>query len=401
MALRVKKGLPDFYEFQNATKVISGTGAVDHIAGELIGLGVKRPMVLSDAMLKELGILSVVTEALEEGMMEIGEIYTDIPADSSTDVVNEIAACYREKQCDGLVAVGGGSVLDTAKGVRLLLSQDVTDLMDLMGCENLVKGNYIPYIAVPTTAGTGSESTLVAVIKHVEKQVKMEFISYFLQPDAAVLDVRMTQTLPPVITASTGMDALCHAIEAYTCLQKNPLSDAYAYAAIRMISENIEKACTNGKDKNARMSMANGAMMAGTAFSNSMVGIVHAIGHALGGECNVPHAYAMGILLPWCMGYNYKNTKDLYAELLLPLAGADTYAMTKEEERGKEAVRYVRKLLVRLHKITGVPIRLRDCGVRKEDFEKVAQKAVNDGAMIVNPKKASVKDVIRILEKAY
>lgn len=401
MGLQVNNRLPGFYEFQNATKVISGNGAAGHIPSELLSLGAKRPLVLSDKMLEKIGTLRIVTDALLEGRVQPGEIFTDIPADSSTDVVNAIAAIYREKGCDSLVAVGGGSVIDTAKGVRLLLSQKVEDLMELMGCETIARGERIPFIAVPTTAGTGSEATLVAVIKHVQQKQKMEFISYFLQPDAAVLDARMTLTLPAVMTASTGMDALCHAIEAYTCLQKNPLSDAYATAAIRLISQNIRRACETGADKEARMAMANGSMMAGAAFSNSMVGIVHAVGHALGGVCGVPHGHAMAILLPWCMRYNYNTCKELYGELLLYLAGDEIYASTPRKERGKEAIRYVRRLLLELGRKTKLPICLADCGVKPEDFPAVAEKALNDGAMIVNPKKADKQDVIRILEKAY
>ena len=205
--------LPDYYEFQSSAKVLSGKFALENIPQELKNLGAERPMVLSDGILEKIGTLGMVLDALGSGDIEIGGMDTDIPADSSLTVVHRIAEEFRQKGCDSLVAVGGGSVIDTAKGVRMVLSQDVDDILDIWGCENLTRGKWIPFVAVPTTSGTGSESTLVAVIKNEARKLKMEFISYFLQPDVAVLDPRMTETLPPKTTASTGMDALCHAVE--------------------------------------------------------------------------------------------------------------------------------------------------------------------------------------------
>ena len=275
--------IPKYFEFQSSAKILSGRHALENLPSELKNLGAKKPMILSDEILKKIGTLQIVTDALAAGGIREGAVYTRIPADSSLQVVRNIVKEYKKKECDSLVAVGGGSVIDTAKGVRMVLSQNVDDLLDIWGCENLSGVVRIPFAAIPTTSGTGSESTLVAVIKNEARRLKMEFISYYLQPDVAVLDVRMTRTLPPKTTASTGMDALCHAIEAYTCLQKNPISDAYALGAIRLITQNLEQAVKNGKDDRARLAMANASMMAGAAFSNSMVGVIHAIGHALGG----------------------------------------------------------------------------------------------------------------------
>ena len=393
--------LPKYFEFQSAAKILSGEYALENITSEMRNLGAVNPLVLSDSMLEKIGTLQKVLDALASQDMEVGGIFTDIPADSSLKVVNAIAREFRRKGCDSLIAVGGGSVIDTAKGVRMLLSQDMEDILDVWGCENLTAGNRIPFIAVPTTSGTGSESTLVAVIKNEARKLKMEFISYYLQPDVAVLDARMTETLPPRMTASTGMDALCHAIEAYTCLQKNPVSDAYAVKAVEMICANLENAVLHGKDKQARMAMANASMMAGAAFSNSMVGIIHAIGHALGGVCHIPHGDAMTILLPHGMAYNYAQCRELYGELLLPIAGEEIYFRTPKEQRGKQAIKEVWSLRKRLHKSCGLPVRLREYNIEPADFEKVARTAVNDGAMIVNPRKADIEDVLFILKKAY
>ncbi|MCI6466729.1 MAG: iron-containing alcohol dehydrogenase [Faecalicatena sp.] len=393
--------LPSYYEFQNSTKILSGKNALENITYELKGLGASRPILLSDKVLEKIGSLQNVIDAMASTGMEPAEVYTDIPSDSSVAVVNKIGEKYKEAGCDSIIAVGGGSVIDTAKGVEMLISQDVRDLLELQGCESMTRGNHVPFIAVPTTSGTGSEMTLVAVIKNIEKSVKMEFISNYLLPDAAVLDPRMTATLPPKTTASTGFDALCHAIEAYSCNQKNPLSDAYATAAIKLVVENLEDAVRDGKNTKARLAMANASTMAGAAFSNSMVGMVHAIGHALGGVCRVPHGDAMTILLPFCMLYNYKKLGDIYGELLLYLEGPEVYAQTPANKRGEEAIKSVRRMERRLHKLSGLPMTLKDAKVDKKDFDAVARTALNDGAMLVNPAAVEYDDVIMILNQAY
>ena len=389
------------YEFQHRVKILSGHRCLEQLPAELRDLGMYHPLVISDEMLKKIGVLQKVTDVLMKGSEIEISYFTGVPVDSSSDIVNEIGRTYRKLNCDGLIAVGGGSVIDTAKGVKMLLSQEVHDLLELVGCETITRGIKIPFVAIPTTSGTGSEATLVAVIKHISKKVKMEFISYHLQPDLAVLDSRMTKTLPPRITASTGMDTLCHAIEAYTCLQKNPISDAYASAAITLIRDNLYKAVANGNNKKVRLAMANASTMAGAAFSNSMVGLVHAIGHALGGECHIPHGDAMNILLPYVMKYNRSVLDELYGELLIYFAGSEVYAVTPKKERGKRMIQEVRRLQRRLRDLCGLPLTLQEIHPEPIDFESIAKKAMNDGAMLVNPKKAEKEDIVRILKAAY
>ncbi len=390
-----------YFEFQNAVKLLCGELSLERISIELEHLGAARPLVLSDAVLSKIGTLEQVTEAMQSEGITAGATFTEIPVDSSLAVVNQIAAYYREQGCDSIVAVGGGSVIDTAKGVRLVLSQDTDDILSISGVENLTRGKHIPFIVVPTTAGTGSECTGVAVIRNDSNGVKMEFLSPFVEPDVAVIDPRMTMGLPPKATASTGMDALVHAIEACTCQQANPLSTAYGTAAIRMIAENVEEATRHGSNKKARFAMALASTMAGIAFSNSMVGAVHAIGHALGGVCHVPHAVAMTILLPHVMRYNLSHCADAYAALLPWLAGMDAALATPAEKRAEAAIAYIEELGSRLNKACGLPLTLSEAGVQKDAFAKVAEFAVNDGALIVNPRAASEEQVIEILNAAY
>ena len=390
-----------YFEFQNSVKLLCGESALERLSNELEHLGSRSPMLLSDAVLAKIGTMQMVVDAMAAEGCVPGCTFTDIPVDSSLKVVNDIAALYRSSGCDALVAVGGGSVIDTAKGVRLVLSQEAEDILAIGGVENLVRGKYIPFVVVPTTSGTGSECTGVAVIRNDANGVKMEFLSPFVEPDVAVIDPRMTLGLPPKATASTGMDALVHAIEACTCQQANPLSTAYGTAAIRMIAENVEKATRNGGDKKARFAMALASTMAGIAFSNSMVGAVHAIGHALGGVCHVPHAVAMTILLPHVMRYNLSHCAESYAALLPWLVGMDAALKTPAEQRAEASIAFIETLGKRLNTIGGLPLTLSDAGVQKDAFAKVAEFAVNDGALIVNPRAASEDQVVEILNAAY
>ena len=393
--------IPDYYEFQNATKILSGKLAINNIPAELKFLNAQSPLLISDEILNKIGTVKKVKDAINtDNKIKVKAEYTQVPPDSDLKVVNKIAKIYKEQKCDSIVAVGGGSVIDTAKGVRMLLLQNKEDINELMGNEILNYGKHIPFIVVPTTSGTGSEVTIVAVIEDKIKNLKMEFISYFLLPDVAVLDPEMTMTLPKKATASTGIDALCHAIEAYTCIQKNPLSDAYAISAIKIIMDNIEIAVKNGENKKARLSMANASLMAGISFSNSMVGLVHAIGHSIGAVSKVPHGDAISILLPYVMEYNFDVVKEEYAKIALYTIPEECINKS-EEERAVLLIGKVKSLIKKLNEETGLPKRLKDVKINKNDFEKIAQTSINDGAIIVNSKKADIIDIINILEKAY
>ena len=386
-----------FYEFQNSTKIVSGKNSVANIPAELEFFNSKRPLLISDTVLDKIGTVEKISKSLKDGNIEIGYTYTEVPQDSDLEVINKLCKIYKENNCDSIVAVGGGSVIDTAKGVRMLISQNVQDINNLMGNEILKYGIHVPFIVIPTTAGTGSEVTLVAVIEDKIKNVKMEFISYFLLPDVAILDPKMTVSLPKKATASTGMDALCHAIEAYSCIQKNPMSDSYAISAISLIRDNLLNAVENGNDEEARLNMANASLMAGVAFSNSMVGLVHAIGHSIGAVCHIPHGDAISILLPYVMEYNLDKCEEIYAKLLLFFGTEEEYMNTPKEKRAEKLIEKVRNMINDLHEKTGLPNKLE---ISDEEIEKVAKTAINDGAIIVNPKKADFEDIVEILRKA-
>ncbi len=388
-----------YFEFINSVKICSGENALENIPYELDFLGCHNPLILSDMGVTKAGVLNKITDILTAGGVKAENVFNEIPADSDISVIAKIASMYVNMGCDGLIACGGGSVIDTAKGVRLVLSQNnVDDILSLSGNEIIKKGKHIPFIVLPTTCGTGSECTSVAVIKNHETGVKMEFISSELLPDAAFVDVRLTETLPPRLIASSAMDALCHCIEAFSGVQKNHISDSFATCAIRLIVKNLPLVLTKPTTE-ARAELALASTLAGIAFSNSMVGIVHAIGHACGGEASVPHGNAMTILLPNCMRYNLPACEAEYGELLLYLAGADVYANTAPQNRANKAIEFVENFEKKLNEICGIPLKLSDYSVTEEILPNIAKKAINDGAIIVNKRPASIDDVMGILHK--
>ncbi|MBN2839834.1 MAG: iron-containing alcohol dehydrogenase [Coriobacteriia bacterium] len=392
--------IPDYHEFCNSTKIVSGNKAIEHIGYELAALGASKPLVLTNKQLLELKVATVVLDALKDTEAEVVAVYDDVPVDSSVKVVNDVARVYREIGADAIIAVGGGSVLDTAKGATIVLTHGAEDLMDYRGAESLLGRRAIAFIAIPTTAGTGSEVTSAAVIKDTERHVKMGFTALSLLPDVAILDPRMTTGLPLRLTASTAMDALTHAVEAFSCVQANPLSDGYARSAIDLIREYLPKVVADSKDPKTRLALANAALLAGVAFSNAMVGIVHAMGHAAGGVAGVPHGDAMAILLPHGMEFNLEVAGDRYGELLLNLAGAEVYASTPRDDRPAAAIEAVRAMMRTLHDQTGLPITLSGAGVQSEHVPQIAQAALNDGAISMNPRQPTYEELVELLTGA-
>ncbi len=316
-----------YYEFFCPVKVIAGHAALEHIPFELSTLGAKRPMIITDKGVRSNNLLAPIETAFESTDTNIGYIFDDVPPDSSLETVQKAAQFYRENNCDAIIAVGGGSVIDTSKATNILVSEGGNDLLKYSGAHNLPKP-LKPFFVIPTTSGTGSEVTMVAVVSDPVKNVKLAFASYYLMPHAAILDPCMTQTLPPHLTAMTAMDALTHAIEAYSCMAANPISDAYATAAIQKISKNLFNVLDNPSDAEGRLELAQASTMAGIAFSNSMVGLVHSLGHALGAVAHLPHGLCMNLFLPYVLEYNKDVNGDKIAELLLHLSGADVYAQT-------------------------------------------------------------------------
>ena len=295
--------IPAYFEFTSPPRLLAGEGALDHLPHELRTLGCNRPLVLRDPGLKVTDLPGLIDRLFAEAGLVPGAVFTDLPADAPMSRVLQVAALYRETGCDGLLGVGGGSVLDTAKAALMMISSGATTFEEIEGYHDF-HGPVVPFVLVPTTAGTGSEATTVAVVSHDEKNIKMEIASPRMLPQVAVLDPRCSVTLPPKVTAATGIDALTHALEAFVSRQANPLSRVHALAAIELIHDHLETAILNPRDKAARHAMAVAAYLAGVSFSNAMVGAVHSLGHGLGAVCHLPHGVTMELLLVPVMTFN-------------------------------------------------------------------------------------------------
>jgi len=400
--------LPAYYEFCCRVKTVSGHHCLEKIPEILDDLGAKTPMIITDRGVFEAGLIDVVKSAMTS-RVNIGSVESEVPPDSDLMVVNRLAGVYREKGCDAIIAVGGGSVLDTAKGVNIVVSENAGDLMAFTGAGAL-KRPLKPLIAIPTTSGTGSEVTLVAVIADHEKERKMLFTSYFLLPDVALLDPRMTLSLPPAITSATAMDALSHAVEAYTCLAKNPLSDAFARASMELMRDNLFNVMARPDDKEGRLALAVAANLAGVAFSNAMVGMVHTLGHSVGAVCRVPHGTCMAILLSYGLEYNLHKNARFTSELLLPLGGEEIYAGTPKHRRAERVISLIREWNDRLFHLTDgkharcfkeVTDSKGNAMVPRDKLKDIAITAMGDGSIFYNPEELDVDDALMVLIHAW
>ncbi|MFM5619193.1 iron-containing alcohol dehydrogenase [Aeromonas veronii] len=390
-----------YYDFFCPVKLLAGEQALEQLASELASLGAHRPLLLTDKGVNATGLATLLANVLAEGELPVAAIWDEIPADSSTAVVERIAKRYRELDCDSLVALGGGSVIDTAKAVNILTSMGGDHLLDYSGAGCLTRP-LKPLAVVPTTAGTGSEVTLVAVIKDEASGRKVPFTSPFLLPQLAVLDPRLTQGLPLNITAATAMDAMTHAIEAFIGTAKNPVSDALALMAVEKIASALPQIIHDPQNKQLRLQLAEGSTLAGMAFSNSMVGLVHALGHSLGARCHLPHGLCMNLFLPTVLDYNRPEVDSELARLLLPLVGAERFAATPAHQRAEATITAIRTLRDTLWQAVKLPRTMSEAGVSDRSLlTEIRDLAINDGALLFNRKDADREQLLTLLERAW
>ncbi|MEH8109605.1 MULTISPECIES: iron-containing alcohol dehydrogenase [Aeromonas] len=390
-----------YYDFFCPVKLLAGEQALEQLASELASLGARRPLLLTDKGVNATGLATLLANVLAEGELPVAAIWDEIPADSSTAVVERIAKRYRELDCDSLVALGGGSVIDTAKAVNILTSMGGDHLLDYSGAGCLTRP-LKPLAVVPTTAGTGSEVTLVAVIKDEASGRKVPFTSPFLLPQLAVLDPRLTQGLPLNITAATAMDAMTHAIEAFIGTAKNPVSDALALMAVEKIASALPQIIHDPQNKQLRLQLAEGSTLAGMAFSNSMVGLVHALGHSLGARCHLPHGLCMNLFLPTVLDYNRPEVDSELARLLLPLVGAERFAATPAHQRAEATITAIRTLRDTLWQAVKLPRTMSEAGVSDRSLlTEIRDLAINDGALLFNRKDADREQLLTLLERAW
>jgi alcohol dehydrogenase len=377
--------------YKNFTRLVYGINAVKDVGAEVDELKCSKAFIVTDKGVTDAGLVEKVEKAL--GNRCVGK-YDECPQDSGFHIVNQAADIARKAGADCLVSVGGGSVIDTAKGMAIIVSEG-GNLEDYSGFQ-LLTHPITPHIVIPTTAGTGSEVTYAFVIKDWEKNQKLLYADDYLMPNTGILDPVMTQGLPPMLTATTGMDALTHAIEAIHALQAEPMSDYMAFGAIQMIMEYLPTCVEKGDDLVARGQQQIAATMAGIAFSNAQVGLVHAMAHCVGALYKVPHGMANSILLPHVMRFNLEDCSDRYA-LVARAMGVHEKGMS-DEEASIAAVEAILEFTARM----GVPQKLSEVGVPEDGLMAAAELALYDGSMVYNPRMVmEAEEVLDVYKKAF
>jgi alcohol dehydrogenase class IV len=380
------------FGFYQPTRIVFGAGVVRDLALECKRLGIERAVVVTDKVLRErTDVVSRVQTAL--GARCTG-IYDGVVPDTSVQTIDRGAAFAKEKGCDGLISVGGGSAIDTAKGMAIVLTMG-GGIRDHQGSQSLGR-KLTTHIAVPTTAGTGSEVSQYAVVKDHEAHEKMHYADDHIVPDTAVLDPEVTLGMPRGLTAATGADALTHAIEAYQSINRNPISDVLARGAIRLIAQYLAKACDDGNDLVARGQMLVAANLAGMAFNASGVGLVHAMAHIVGARYGVHHGTANAICLAHVMRFNADELAARQREIADAL-GIDVRGMSDEA-----AAAAASDAVLKLNARVGLPAHLREVGVPENELDACAEQSLSDGAIVYNGKFAADKDlVLGVYRAAY
>ena len=366
-----------------------GAGAIREISAEAKARGFQKALICSGPNLLKFGVTKKVTDILDEAGLGY-EIYSDIKENPTIENVQNGVEAYKKAGADYIIAIGGGSPIDTAKGIGIVITNpEFADVRSLEGVAP-TKRPSVPIFAVPTTAGTAAEVTINYVITDTEKKRKMVCVDVHDIPVVAFVDPEMMATMPKGLTAATGMDALTHAIEGYITGAAWELSDMFHLKAIEIIARSLRGAVENTPE--GREGMALGQYIAGMGFSNVGLGIVHSMAHPLGALYDTPHGVANAIILPTVMEYNAEATGEKYREIARAMGVSNVDSMSVEEYR-KAAVDAVRQL----SKDVGIPADLKEI-VKKEDIPFLAQSAYDDACRPGNPKETSVEDITKLYE---
>jgi alcohol dehydrogenase class IV len=385
-------GFRDFFQHVSTTRVIAGRDLLGSAGFEFQKEGAHRVFLVTDEVIRGTGLVERVEAGVADGGLEVAGIFDDVPQDSSTEVVDGCAAAAKEAGADSFLAVGGGSVMDTAKVAAAIFTHGGTardqEGFFLMPREDDGMGrplDVVPLACIPTTAGTGSEVSMAAVIKDHEQKVKLEIADFPLFPRLAILDPESTRTLPPQVAAATGMDAMTHAIEGYVSVDWNPHQDARSLQALRMIRDNLERAVEDPADDDVRGNMLVAASIAITIA----LGSVHAMSHPAGAQFGVPHGVANAIHLPHVIRFNAGagvDVADRYRDI------ADVFDLDGAEALADHVAEKVKRM--------GLPTRLSQVGVPEDGIPALVEGAMGDGTTLLNPREASEEDYAELYRQA-
>ena len=374
------------------TRNVFGEGAVQE-AGDLVkSLGAKKCLIVTDRYLGQIGMADRVQGILKKAGIEAC-IFAGAEPNPTDKNVEAGARFYQENECNSIISLGGGSSHDCAKGIGLVAANG-GQIADFEGVDKSSKP-MSPLMAINTTAGTASEITRFCIITDTSRKVKMAIVDWRVTPQIAINDPELMKGMPPSLTASTGMDALTHAIEAYVSTDANPLTDAAAIMAIKMIAHYLPKAVANGNYMKARDKMAYAQYLAGIAFNNASLGYVHAMAHQLGGFYNLPHGVCNAILLPYVESYNLIGNMNRFRDVAQAMGvQVEGISVTCAAEKAIEAIKKLSRQLE-------IPTDLKQLGVREEDFGIMADNAKKDVCQLTNPRTATREQVIEIYRQAY
>jgi len=371
------------FGFEMPTRLLFGVGAIGNLSFECSLHGWQSALIVTDRGVRSAGLTIPVETQLQEAGVQY-EIYDGVQPNPTIECIEAAAPLAQDKEV--VIGVGGGSVMDSAKLINVLRTYGGR-VLDYEGTDT-IPGACKPLVAIPTTAGTGSEVTFIAMFTHTGRRQKMPVLSRYLAPHLAIVDPDMSRRLPPAPTAQTGMDALTHAIEAIVDLQANPMSDILAFEAIRLIMRYLPRAVSNGAaDMEARAAMAFAATIAGAAFNNSMVGLAHALAHAIGGLYDLPHGLCCALALPHAMEFNLESRRDRFEQI----------AQVMEVQTPEDAILRVRQLMSDI----GIPAHLfdMDIHVSDEELEQLIDLTFADGSILFNPVQPTREQVRTILQR--
>jgi alcohol dehydrogenase len=382
------------FAFTGAKKILFGNGVFDSLADHIAELKASRPLIVLDKNLAATGFKDRLKEILNKEGLKATLFDQHVEAEPRLEVADEGAKAAIKGKCDCIVGIGGGSAMDVAKAVAVLAANN-GKAIDYLGL-NKVPGPGLPKIMVPTTAGTGSEVTFTAVFVRPELQKKEGINSPYLYPELALLDPILTLSLPPVATATTGIDALCHAIESYTSVIASPMSEMFSLDAIQLISENIRACVHNGADLEAREKMLLGSLYAGLGLANAGVGAVHSLSYPLGGKYGVSHGLANTVLLPYVMSFNLPGALEKFVII------AEAMGEITDDMPLREAAYLAVEAVQTLVEDCGVFTTLEDLSIPESDFPEIARAAMTVTRPLENnPRKVTVEDAIEIYGEAY
>lgn len=386
----VDTGLESVVKF-HAPEVVFGVGALAEAGFAAARLGARRPLVVTDPGVIEAGWVDLLLGHLRDARLD-PQVWHDLTPNPKDHEVRAAHAWYVDRGCDVIIAIGGGSCIDAAKGVAILSSND-GDILDYAGVDQVTRP-IPPMLMIPSTSGTGADVSQFCVVTDTERSVKITVMGRALVPDISLTDPRLLTTMPEALNAATGLDALTHGIESYVSLAHNPLADIHALSSVRLVCGHLRTTITSPEEERARAKMAQASLQAGLAFTNAILGATHAMSHQVGGLLDAPHGVVNGVLLPHVIRYNARATPDRFVAL------AEAAGLQVGGAPGEEAAELLAAHVRRLADDVGVPRGLGDLGVTEADVHQMAHTALDDACLTTNPREADEADVHQIFMDA-